>query len=194
MLKFVVGFLLGCMFGCSTAHAQGYGGGSAEWPKPGPTHDWVEWVSGPPPDLYMNRRPSPDQPGAQPHKGFPLFNPDGSKNEINTWMSELQRPDDGGSCCGPADAYPVEVLQEGCYIDDKCRDQWVVSITDGSPVKYPDGTERPSLPNGTIFHVMPNHVNRAKDGNPLRTAIMYVNVYGEHEFTIYCLVPLPPAF
>lgn len=133
---------------------------------------------------YEALEPSPKQPGAQPNKGF-----DVSVGQA-AWMKSLQQPNQPSSCCGPADAYPVEIIEDG-----GTDHVWRVRVTDGRPYKYPDGTVRPYLPTGTEFQSLPGHVTKPKQGNPMNSAWIFVAVSSiYHTVFIYCVVPLPPSF
>ena len=168
------------------ARAQwGEGSPPAEWPKP--PADWMEMAPGVPESaydtIYYAMKPGPQQPGAQPNKGFDLTQP------VAKWMSELKRPNaPTNSCCGPADAYEIEIIKEGGDADF-----WDVKIVHGESREYPDGTKRPPLPNGTIFHIRPERVTKPAQWNPTKTAWLFVAV-SYHAVTAYCLVPLPPSY
>lgn len=174
----------------SPAHAQFEAPTPNKWP--GPPGDWMEFAPGTTEATYfegaywwMGKMLSgPEQPGAQPNKGF-----DVEHNKRAKWMSELKRPDNPpNSCCGPSDAYEVEITKDG-----GTTAEWTAVITHGEARVYPDLTRRPPLPNGTIFHVQPQRVTKPDKGNPTWTAWIFVTV-GMRAVTIYCLVPLLPSF
>lgn len=158
--------------------------GYAAWPPCQPEQDCLIPVPG---ADYSNTWavPGPDQPGARPNKGFDVT------SGVPQWMASLIRPDDAPSpCCGKADAYPVEVIEDG-----GTDHAWRVKIIDGSSIVYPDKTHRAFIPNGTQFQVAPSHVTKPNQGNPTKTAWLFVGLYPAYFLAwIYCLVPLPPSF
>ena len=172
---------------CVAANAQFEAPVPNEWPKaPG---DWIEFAPGMTEQDYMylgyywmGRNMGGDRPLPKPNKGFDL------KQPIPKWMSGLKRPDlPESSCCGPADAYEVEILKDGGPTGE-----WIAEITHGEPRQYPDGTQRPPMPNGTKFHIVAQHVTKPDQGNPSWTAWLFT-VVGLRTVTVYCLVPLPPS-
>jgi len=116
------------------------------------------------------------------------------------WFEGLKRPDDTlpkGSCCGPADAYGIEIVQDA--IGDKGDEMGLARVTDGEPKTYPDGTIRLGLPNGTEFRFPKSKVNPLADGNPTKTAWAFFSVdtgdtgQPNNIRFIYCIIPLPPG-
>jgi hypothetical protein len=112
------------------------------------------------------------------------FNPN---NPTVQWFESLVRPDYPGSCCGKADAYPVE-----SYWPNP-DGTWTAKIGDGSAKKFPDGTTRDPIPNGYEVIVPKAVVNKAEDdlGNLTDVSWIFMTVHGGEPGTIYCLVRHP---
>ena len=115
------------------------------------------------------------------------------------WFEQLKRPDDTppkGSCCGQADAYSIEIIQDA--IGEKGDEMGVARVTDGSPKEFPDGSIRVGVPNGTEFRFPKSKVNPLADGNPTRTAWAFFSVNSQVDGPntiryIYCVIQLPPG-
>jgi hypothetical protein len=111
---------------------------------------------------------------------------------VTQWFETLMMPDiPGARCCGAADAYKVEILEEGEW--DGNGPDWVVSIKDGSAIKFPDGKSRAEVPNGLIIHVPAYKVTKPKQSNPTHNAWIFMSVNDGHVGAIFCLVPLLPS-
>lgn len=99
-------------------------------------------------------------------------------------------PPRNSSCCGKGDVYYADIYTrnpDGSY---------EAEITEGSAIKYPDGTYRPAIPNGTKFHVDAFRVNPPEDGNPTGHGIVFLGVGGEWGpdgkiSNVWCFFPMP---
>lgn len=108
------------------------------------------------------------------------------------WFESLKQPDSPrASCCGKADAYPVRIEQEP--VGDAPDQMGTAVVTDGSPIKFPDGKVRTAIPNGTTFNFPLSKLNQLKDGNPTKTAWSFMSYYSDTVQTIWCVIPLPPG-
>lgn len=108
-------------------------------------------------------------------------------NATVQWFEKLQRPDQPGSCCGKADAYPV-----GSYVEN--ADGSVdATVSDGSAKAYPDGTYRPYFPTGEVVHVEKVLVNKHDDDidNPTDTSWVFMTVNNGVTGHVYCLIRHP---
>lgn len=121
--------------------------------------------------------------------GFDPFAP------TTKWMESLEQPANRpGSCCGKADSYQADIYRR------HKNGSYTVTITDGSPIKFPDGQYRTPLQNGTVLEVPADHVNSPSEqaGNPTGHAWIFMSVYGTEEQSspgsIYCFVPLPEGY
>ena len=121
---------------------------------------------------------------------------------MSVWMDGLKVPWDVPpkmSCCGKADAYKITILQDA--IGDDGDNRGLAVITDGRAIKYPDGTSRFALPDGTQFRFRKADVNPLGDGNPTNTAWAFLSVTSDPDSgvgnfirMIYCVIPLPPGY
>jgi len=112
------------------------------------------------------------------------FNPN---NATVKWMESLPRPNTPGSCCGKGDGYPVEDYWPNP------DGSWTAKIGDGSAMKYPDGTTREYIANGTEVIVPRELVNPWEDdlGNPTDVSWLFMTVHAAEVGTIYCLIRHP---
>jgi hypothetical protein len=108
--------------------------------------------------------------------------------ERSKFFRLLKRPDlYPRPCCGEADAYEADIYQknpDGSYI---------VIITDGSAIKYPDGVHRDYIANGTKVIVPSKKVNPPVETqhNPTGHAWLFMSVFDEKPGNIFCFAPLP---
>ena len=131
------------------------------------------------------------RPKAAP--GTPATNP----KEIEEWYEHLKNKHDG-SCCGHGDAYPIIILKEAApgvhdqdgvfqILDMSARE---VVLENGDIIKIPaisKGQEQmPYSGDDVVWE---------KYGNPLKTAIAFLNVDEANGriVMVYCVVPLPPT-
>ena len=123
------------------------------------------------------------------------------------WFSSLTRPfndSDGGmagvaSCCNAGDGYPIRIEEEA-YPEHGDILNGVAVITDPSArqIVLPSGLvmQRPAItdPASLTQHFAGKMVCPLKDGNPTKTAWIFVrNIQGKVDH-IYCVVPIPPGF
>ena len=134
--------------------------------------------------------------------GFSLVNP---KTDEMIWTESLLVPDDlvppRSKCCGKGDMYEADVYDIDGY--DHGRKECEAEVTDGSAKKWPDGTARTAIANGTKFTFPCSKVNPPKDGNPTGHAQAFLSVVkkkadnGSWVFdkinSLYCFVPLQPG-
>lgn len=106
-----------------------------------------------------------------------------------SWFESLPRPDmpSGYSCCGKADAYPVDRYWpngDGSF---------TAVIADGSAKKYPDGTERPYVAAGTEVIVPKERINDDKHDldNPTDFSWVFIRVLAGNVQQVYCFVRHP---
>lgn len=123
-------------------------------------------------------------PGYAMDHGFDKSSP------VVQWFERQQRPDYPGSCCGKGDAYEVS-----SYWNNH-DGTWTAVIGDGSAKRFPDGTTRPPIPDGTTIIVPETKVNPAEDDldNPTDKSWIYMSVYdngGTFAETVYCLIRHP---
>jgi hypothetical protein len=92
------------------------------------------------------------------------------------------------SCCGKADAYPVERVRRNT------DHTWSVWLADGSEVKYPDGSHRAYFDKNTEIVVPDDKVNPPDDDldNPTDVGWIFMRVSNPtNPGAIYCLVIHP---
>jgi hypothetical protein len=108
------------------------------------------------------------------------------------WFEGLERPDQPpNSCCGKADAYPVDRYQKN---SDHTYTVW---IADGSPIKYPDGTTRDPWDINVPIIVPDNKVNKEDDDldNPTDHSWLFFRASTPTDVgTIYCFVRHPNSY
>jgi hypothetical protein len=108
--------------------------------------------------------------------------------ERSKFFRLLKRPDFyPESCCGKAEAYEADIYQrnpDGSY---------VVIITNGSAIEYPDGTRRDYLANGTKVIVPSKKISPPVETqyNPTGHAWLFMSVFNEKPGHIFCFAPLP---
>jgi len=99
-------------------------------------------------------------------------------NAVVQWFDNLLRPDDlvppRSTCCGKAEAYEIEILQEAIGQDGD--DMGIARVTNGGEREFPDHMIRPPLPNGLEFHFPKSKVNPPADGNPTNTAWAFLSI------------------
>jgi hypothetical protein len=117
------------------------------------------------------------------------FNPNAPATR---WFESLIVPDRPPlSCCGKADAYPVDRYQKN---NDHTYTVW---IADGSPVKYPDGTTRDPWDVNVPISVPDTKVNKLDDDldNPTEHGWLFFRPDTNHDVgTIYCFVRHPNSY
>jgi hypothetical protein len=105
------------------------------------------------------------------------------------WFESLERPDQSpNSCCGKADAYPVDRYQKN---SDHTYTVW---IADGRPIKYPDGTTRDPWDITVPISVPDNKVNKEDDDldNPTDHSWLFFRASTPTDVgTIYCFIRHP---
>jgi hypothetical protein len=108
--------------------------------------------------------------------------------ERSLFFSLLKRPDFYPKpCCGEADAYEADIYQknpDGSY---------VVIITDGSAIEYPDGARRDYIANGTKVIVPSTKINPPIETqhNPTGHAWLFMSVFHDKPGNVFCFAPLP---
>jgi hypothetical protein len=108
--------------------------------------------------------------------------------ERSVYFELLKRPDlYPKPCCGEADAYEADIYQknpDGSY---------VVIVTNGSAIEYPDGVRRDYVPNGTKVIVPSAKINPPVETqhNPTGHAWLFMSVYNNEPLNIFCFAPLP---
>jgi hypothetical protein len=131
--------------------------------------------------------------------GFSLVRP---RTTFSQWIESLKQPDDTepkASCCGLGDAYEADVYDIDGY--EHGRRLCQATITDGSEKKWPDGTSRKMIADGTQVEFPCAKVNPASDGNPTPHAWIFLNVGyddGQHTgptpiYGTYCFIPMQPG-
>lgn len=105
------------------------------------------------------------------------------------WMERQMRPDNPtSSCCGKADAYPVDryrKLPTGDY------EVW---IENGDAITYPDGTKREPWDVNISLIVPSNKINKEDDDldNPTDHGWLFFRPTNDHEpGTFYCFIRHP---
>jgi hypothetical protein len=115
------------------------------------------------------------------------FNPNSATTK---WFERLIRPDQPpNSCCGKGDAYPV-----ARYEHHPETHTWSVWLSDGSAIKYPDGTTRDYFDMSTEIIVPENKVNSLEDDldNPTDTSWVFMRVSTPTDVgTMYCFIRHP---
>lgn len=105
------------------------------------------------------------------------------------WFEKLERPDSRpNSCCGKADAYPVDRYQKN---SDHTFTVWVA---DGSALKYPDGTTRDEWDTSVPIIVPDTKVNDESDDldNPTEHGWLFFRPSTKRDVgTIYCFIRHP---
>lgn len=105
------------------------------------------------------------------------------------WFEKLERPDQRpNSCCGKADAYPVDRYQKN---SDHTFTVWVA---DGSALKYPDGTTRDEWDTSVPIIVPDTKVNDESDDldNPTEHGWLFFRPSTKRDVgTIYCFIRHP---
>ncbi len=159
------------------------------------------------PGIYPN-------PEAQTKLYGPVYEP---PKELAEWFDNLKRPDiasghphdndmqSAESCCSAGDAYPIEILEDATPPHGGTVENGVARVTDPSkrqiiiPTRNPDGSYfryakyRDEITGPLTFHFSSDRVTREKDGNPTKTAWVFVRVIGGKINYVYCVVPLPPS-
>jgi len=122
-----------------------------------------------------------------PHKAPAMDHGFDPNAPTTKWFESLPRPNFPGSCCGKGDAYPVE-----SYWPNP-DGTWTAKIGDGSAKKYPDGTRRDPIADGTEIIVPKEVVNRAEDDldNPTDVSWIFMTVHSGEVGMIYCLIRHP---
>ncbi len=144
----------------------------------------------------------------------PIYQP---PQDLADWFETLKRPDVAGgqphngdmatveSCCSAGDAYPIEIIEEATPPHGGTIENGVARIIDPSkrqiivPTRNPDGSVFPytkyreEITGPLTFHFSSDRVTREKDGNPTKTAWVFVRVLGGRIDYVYCVVPLPPS-
>lgn len=122
--------------------------------------------------------------------GHPAFAEKGYDRESprTQWFETLMQPDNPtAKCCGKADGYEADIYQ------NNGNGTWTVEITNGREMKWPDGTVRPGIPDGTKFIIPSEKVNPPVDGNPTGHAWLFLKIdpNTNQVVKIYCFVRLP---
>jgi hypothetical protein len=107
---------------------------------------------------------------------------------VTKWFEEQQRPDTPGSCCGKADAYPVDRYQKNA---DHTYTVW---IADGRAIVYPDGSRRDPWDESVPITVPENKVNKEDDDldNPTNHGWLFFRTSTPKDVgTIYCFIRHP---
>jgi hypothetical protein len=115
--------------------------------------------------------------------GFPPDAP------MTVWMEKQIRPDSPpNSCCGVADAYPVDRYEKLPGGD------FQVWIQNGDAIEFPDGTRRAPWDISIPLTVPFNKVNKAEDDldNPSNHGWLFFRPSNDHEpGTFYCFIRHP---
>ena len=159
-----------------------------EWQKSQPVNPWPQILSAAITALivtlflfaFTNRAPAMDHG----------FDP---TNKTVQWFESKIRPDSPpNSCCGKGDAYPVERYE----LHPELHEVWVW-VSDGSAMKYPDGTTRDYWDMSTKIVVPDTKVNPPDDDldNPTDVSWIFMRVSTPTDVgTIYCFIPHPSGY
>jgi len=125
--------------------------------------------------------------------------PDTNPPAISEWFTSLHNHQ-GGQCCGEADGYPAEVIQETTSREgEHYLMRGVARITDPSRKEiWKNGhliKTRDAITSGDLtvkFSYMLTSLE--KYGNPLPHALVFVRVTEGKIDYVYCVVPLAPLY